>query len=668
MAKKRPLRLEDIFTINTVARIAISPDGARIVFELKRHDKTENKNFMQLMIADVASGDVRPLTDAAKHSDTLPKYSPKGDLLGFISTRERKTPALFVLPMTGGEPRRITDLDGDVSDFSFSPNGRKIAYVYQPLTERQKLERQDKDDEVRKGATYKHITRLTHKLDGSGFWNGQYKHVCLINTKGGKPKQLTRGDYDDAEPRFSPDGKQVSFVSNRTDDPDRNFDQADIYVTKLTGGGIRRITKGQGACGGHSWSPDGKTMAFLGMPNKPGEWWKYDEHVHLVDAKGGKPVELVRDIDNVHFNDTIGDLAIAAFELAPPIWSHDGSRLYFLVSEEGATHLYSRSIHRKDTRREIDGKLNVMYAAQATGSDQFALAIGTATNCGDIFAWKPGDKEPRQLSDVNRDALRRVEVVEPEEFRLKSGEVDLQCWVIKPPGFRADRKHPAILEIHGGPMAQYGYAMFFEMQLMAARGYVVAYCNPRGSTGRGRDFRKCITGDWGNLDHKDVKKLGDWLFGRKYVDSKRVGLTGGSYGGYMTNWIIGHEQRYRAAVTQRSVVNWHSMFGTSDFGHVISQEIGGTPWKAGGEMWRQSPFAYVEKMHTPLLIIHSEQDLRCPLEQAEQLFVALKYLGREVEYVAFEGESHGLSRGGRPQNRIERLKRIIGWFDKHMTP
>jgi dipeptidyl aminopeptidase/acylaminoacyl peptidase len=204
------------------------------------------------------------------------------------------------------------------------------------------------------------------------------------------------------------------------------------------------------------------------------------------------------------------------------------------------------------------------------------------------------------------------------------------------------------------------------MQWMAAKGYVVVYSNPRGSAGYGLKFMNCIHAAWGSLDYQDVMKVTDWMFAQRYIDRKRVGVTGGSYGGYMTNWLVGHTDRFAAAVTQRSVVNLESMFGTSDYGYDLGNEFGGLPWKAQKRYRQQSPLSYVTKIKTPLLIEHEEEDYRCPVEQAEQLFASLKVLGRTVELIRFEGESHGLSRGGRPQNRAERLRRIVGWFDTHM--
>ncbi len=667
MARKRTLTLEDLFRIRAVGKVAISPDGSRVVFELKRAVPEKNKNFTQLMIAEVESGQVRPLTEG-DHNDTRPVFSPDGRTLGFLSDREKVT-ALYLLPMDGGEPRRITDREGRVHDFAFSPDGRRIAYAYQPLNEREKLARDEKKDELERRPSYKHITRLFHKLDGVGYWNGQRTHIWICDVAGRRRRQLTRGDYDDSEPRFNPDGKLVSFVSNRTADPDRHHDQSDIFVVPAGGGRVRKITQGPGSRQYHAWSPDGRWIAYIGMPNRPGDWWKHDAHVWLVPAAGGRPRKLTTDIDRPCSHVTIGDVVGVGFETPPPIWSADGRTLYFLVSSEGGTYLYRRSVGRNGKcERVFDGRLHVywMHAARADGP--IAMAIGTATNPGDVFVIDPaaGSRSLRQISGVNRDLLDRVQLAEPRRFTVRNGRTEIEAWELRPVGFNPRRKYPAILEIHGGPQAQYGYNFFHEMQWLAACGYVVVFGNPRGSAGYGEQFKKCIGWRWGTLDYQDVMKIADWLFRRPYVDRRRVGVTGGSYGGFMTNWIIGHTDRFRAAVTQRSCVDFISMYGTSDIGYGLAEELGGTPWRNWQRLRQQSPLTYVKRARTPTLIIHSEQDLRCPIDQAQELFIALKYLGCEVELVQFEGESHGLSRGGRPQNRAERLRRIRGWFERYM--
>lgn len=665
MPAKRPMKLDDLLKLRAVGKVALSPDASQVVYELKRHDAGENKNFVQLMLVDVKTRQTRPLTEG-NHCDTLPQWSPDGGRLAFLSDRKKAT-CIYVLPMAGGEARRISDRDGHVKDFAWSPDGRRLAYTYQPMSERQKLERDKKRDKIKKKPEFKHITRLHHKLDGAGYWNGHYTHVFLISAEGGKPRQLSKGNYDDSEPRFSPDGKRVSFISNRVENPDLNYDQSDIYVARLSGGPVKKLTSGPGGCLGHSWAPDGKTIAYIGSPAKTGQWWKYNEHIWLVPASGGKPHELTREIDNHCLNVTLGDVAALVFEAVQPIWTKDSKRLYFMVSERGATHLYSRSIKRNDTRCEISGNVNVMHVQRTARSGPFALSLGTTTDPGDIHVADPdsGCKLTR-LSSVNADVLDRIHVAKPEPFKVRSGKVSIQGWILKPPNFAARRKYPAILEIHGGPHGQYGASFFHEMQWLAAKGYVVAYSNPRGSAGYGLKFMNSIHADWGNLDYKDCTKVADYLFTRPYVDKKRVGVTGGSYGGYMTNWLVGHTDRFKAAVTQRSVVNCESFYGSSDFGYDLGHELGGSPFKDVDNLRRQSPLTFVKNIKTPLLIIHSEQDLRCPVEQADELFTCLKVLGRTTELVRFEGESHGLSRGGRPQNRLERLKRILAWFDRYL--
>jgi dipeptidyl aminopeptidase/acylaminoacyl peptidase len=665
MPRKRPMQLDDLFRLKAVGRVALSPDGLRVVFELKRFDLAENRNFVQLMLADVATGKVRPLT-TGRHSDTRPEWSPDGRRLAFLSNREKPT-CLWVMSMSGGDPQRLSDRDGSVSDFAWSPDGRRLAFTWQALSEREKLERDGKSEEVRKGPQFKHITRLFHKLDGAGWWNGEWAHVWVVGVSGGRARRLTSGAHDDSEPRWSPDGRLISFVSNRVPNADLNQENTDLYVVRPGGGPIRKLTRMQGTVRGHAWSPDGRAIAYVGNAAKAGEGWKHVDRIWVLPAAGGRPRELTREIDNHCYNATLGDVTGAAFDALPPIWSADSSRLYFLVSEHGATRLYSRSVRRADLRLEIGGEVNVMYLQRTARSGPLALTMGTANDPGEVYLADPADGcRLLRLSEVNAALLSRVHAGRPEPFRVKSDRVTLEGWVLKPPGFNPKRKYPAILQIHGGPAGQYGFSFFHEMQWMAARGYVVVFANPRGSAGYGLKFMNCTHADWGRLDYRDVMKVADWLFARPYVDRKRVGVTGGSYGGYMTNWLVTHTDRFRAAVSQRSVVNFESMHGTSDFGFVMGPDFGGTPWKHVEVLRRQSPLTYVKNCRTPLLIEHEEEDHRCAIEQAEQLFMALKTLGREVELVRFEGESHGLSRGGRPQNRAERLRRIVGWFDKHM--
>ena len=272
------------------------------------------------------------------------------------------------------------------------------------------------------------------------------------------------------------------------------------------------------------------------------------------------------------------------------------------------------------------------------------------------------------MTDFNAALFAELELSSPEYMPYKGADGwPMDGWILKPHDFDPAKQYPLVVEIHGGPHTQYGYGFFHEMQLLTAAGYVVFYTNPRGSCGYGYDFALAVRGAWGEKDSLDIMAGVDALLQKGYIDERRMGVTGGSYGGFMTNWLIGHTDRFKAAVTDRSVVNLASDFGSSDFGWVFADdELETTPWENLERYMHMSPIHYVKNMHTPLLIIHSEQDLRCNIEQAEQLFATLKYLGREVLFVRFEGQSHGLSRGGHPKLRQERLRHILGWFEKYL--
>ncbi|MBI5863634.1 MAG: S9 family peptidase [Planctomycetes bacterium] len=684
MLRTRATDIRDLFRLKVVGRPAISPDGRQVAFELRRPDLAENKNFTQIMLVNAETLDCRPLTGESKHSSARPKWSPDGSKIAFLSDRDKGS-CLFVLEMGGGEPRRITEPDGYVHDFGWSPDGGSIAYSRQAMNERELLDRDGKQDDAKARPQFKHITRLHHKLDGAGWWNGHYTHVWCVDLHSGRKRQLTHGEYDHSEPRFSPDGKLISFVSNRMPEPDLNFENADIYVVRPGGGPTRKVTQKNGSCAGHAWSPDGKSIAFIGNPAKTGDWWKYNERIWIVPSRGGKPREIATAIDNPCRNITLGDVSASGFEYSPPVWSADGTRLYFLVSERGACRMYSQSIADGDLRCEINGDINIYFMQRTAVDGPITLCIGTTTNPGDVYlteqlwrqhsdaksvGWRAVARNqaemPKRLTHVNSAALDPLDLPAPEEIFVRNGRTTIHAWVFKPPGFSPKKRYPAILEIHGGPAAQVGCAFFHEKQLFAARGYVVVSGNPRGSLGYGLKHCNAIHADWGNKDYADISRLADWIFAQRFVDKKRVGVTGGSYGGFMTNWIVGHTNRFRAAVTQRSVVNLESMFGTSDYGYDLGHEFGGQPWEILNRYRAQSPLTYVRNIRTPLLIEHEEEDHRCPIEQAEQLFAALRVLGRTVEMVRFEGESHGLCRGGRPHNRAERLRRILDWFERYM--
>ena len=354
-----------------------------------------------------------------------------------------------------------------------------------------------------------------------------------------------------------------------------------------------------------------------------------------------------------------------------PIWSTDGQTLYILAAQRGSTRVYA--VDRKGAGKQpptlTPGNMHVLDFSIDQCRSKAAILIENPTHLAEIFVHSSSASgELRQLTKFNDALFDELELSTPEYMSYTA--VDgwpIDGWILKPRDFDASKKYALIVEIHGGPNTQYGYGFMHEMQVLAAAGYVVLYTNPRGSLGYGRDFALAVRGEWAVKDSLDIMAGVDAIIQKRYIDEQRLGVIGGSYGGFMTSWLIGHTDRFRAAVADRSVIDRFSFFGSSDIGwDFTDDDMEVAPWDDPERYMRMSPINYVKNMHTPVLIIHSESDLRCNIEQSEQLFAALKYLGRETLFVRFEGQSHGLSRGGHPRLRLERLRHIWAWFEKYL--
>jgi dipeptidyl aminopeptidase/acylaminoacyl peptidase len=665
VARKRRIEIEDLFRLRTVTAADVSPDGERIAFAVQRQDLAKNKTFSSLYLIPARGGRLRRLT-RGDHADGAPRFSPDGRVLAFLSDRD-KGRSVWLLPMEGGEPERLTDRDGTVSDYDWSPDGKTIAISYRPLTERQKLERDGKTDAVARRPDFRHVTRLRYKMDGAGYLPEKERfHVHIVRVASGKRTPITKGEHDDLEPRFSPDGSRIAFVSNRVEDPDLFPGNGDLYTVRRDGAGLRKVTREPGAAGSAVWTPDGKQLVYLGNVSRPFQWARHHIHVRRVPAGGGASVDLTPDLDRNAYNAVIGDLGTALASGPGPVVAPDGESVVFCFTDEGACRLATVPLGGGETVvRDVGSPVVLGYGFAREAATGWLLA-GDLLEPGDLYRLPDGDGSPKRLTRLNATVLRGLDLVEPEEVRIPRPGGEVHGWLLRPPGFRKGRRYPAVLEVHGGPHVAYGRVFFHEMQLLAARGYIVLMTNPRGSDGYGLDHRTAILNAYGTVDADDLMTAVDALLKREPVDPKRLYLTGGSYGGFMTNWLVAHTDRFRAAVTQRSVTNLSSFFGSSDIGWSFGQaEFDGTPWDEPERYERCSPLTYADRVETPLLILHSESDLRCPIEQGEQLFVKLKVLGKEVEMVRFVGESHGLSRGGRPQNRAERLRRILDWFKRH---
>ncbi len=660
--KKRSITAEDLYRLRIPTSVAISPDERRVAYTVERMDEEEKAYFANLWVCAIGTGETTQFTHG-NVADSQPTWSPDGHHLAFVSRREKKL-GVYVIAAAGGAEREVIELDGTVQDLQWAPDGKHLVFALRYNDSHYiKDEKQKKEPPV-----YRHITRLWYRLDGVGFLPKDTFQVFSLNVEGGALRQVTKGTRHNLLPHVSPDGRLIAYMSNRSRNPDLDWLKLDLFIVPLTGGKEKRVPTPPGPVFTPRFSPDGRTIAYLGH-DRPDDWFA-PLHVWKVGL-GGRPRarDLMPGFDRTANDESITDSSDTHFS-APLIWSADGKRLFFLCSDTGATHLFSVPASGGRPTRIFKGRCHLKGVSIAGGTRRAAILYADLNNPGDIVICPTTyGAESKAVRHTNLNGFLRNEVrlgrTRDVTFRSFDG-TEVHGWIVQPPDFKPGRKHPAILEIHGGPRAQYAYSFFHEMQYLAANGYVVLYANPRGGGGQGETWTAAIIGDWGGVDYKDCMAAADYLEKQPFVNRTRMGVTGGSYGGFMTNWIIGHTNRFRAAVTQRSVVDERSFVGSSDMGFHFKRSFSGWPWTNPEVYERCSPITYFKNVRTPVLVIHSEKDLRCNIEQAEQMFTMLKLLHRKVEMVRFPDEPHGLSRHGRPDRRIARLEWIVKWFDRYL--
>jgi len=667
--KKRFIAPEDLYQIELISSARISPNGQHVVYSQQRVERKTEKKFANLWLAATEA----PGTTAARQftygdqKDLLPRWSPDETQIAFLSTRgsAEKPPQIYLIPLQGGEARPLTDIAGEIQDFSWSPDGKRLLCVVRK-TDPEQIEREKDEQKKKLGVVARHYQRVFYKLDGYGYLPHERSHLWLVDAHTGKARQLTDHPiYDEMYPSWSPDGKWIVLVSNRSSDPDFNLDAVDLFLLPASGGELQKISAPIGEKFMPVFSPDGKWIAYYGVE---GENVGYKNNsLWIVPTDGSQAPHNLTEKYDVHISAwTINDQA--APEQMPPTWSSDGQIIYFPVTKHGRSVVQSIRTDGTDLQAVIDEEGAAGSFTLDQAQQKMAYIYGTMADPGQVFVLDLTRNTKRGLSRANRALLDNLELgtVETHWIKGPAGN-DLQGWILKPPGFDPKRKYPSILEIHGGPMLQYGYLFMHEFYFLASQEYVVYFCNPRGGRGYGEDHTKAIWGGWGGADYDDLMAWTDYVAGMPYIDTSRMGVTGGSYGGYMTVWIIGHTTRYKAAVAQRCVSNMVSMWGSSDFNWAFQIELNNKPpFEDLQKFWDHSPIKYIGKAKTPTLVIHNEMDLRCPIEQGEQVFVALKKLGVESEMVRFPDEFHGLSRNGRTDRRIARLNHIAGWFNRHL--
>jgi dipeptidyl aminopeptidase/acylaminoacyl peptidase len=634
----------DIAQLITLSPPALSPDGRTAAFATSRADVAANEYRGQIWIAPVDAGaPPRPLTNGPR--DSAPRFSPDGTRLAFLRTEPGGKPQLHVLPLDGGEPRRITDLPGGAGAAAWSPDSRSIAFCAR-VPESGRYGTDEKVSPEQEAP--RRITGLQYRRDNVGFLADRREHVFVLGLDGsGEPVQLTEGDHDDSDVTWSPDGQWLAFTSARHQE--REHDEIrDVFVIRADGSGTRQLTDGTLALSAPAFTPDGARILAIGCDHGPGRdrWVARNDGLFAIGTDGPARPNRLTEAETIQ---VVSERLVL-----------DGDRVLVLAANRGAVDLLAVPLDGSGPQVLSAGPRQLTGVASAQG--RTVVTYTDAGTPGELAALRSGG-EPAPLTAFAAELGAAVSTVALSEVNTAAPDgYPVHGFLALPDG---PGPHPVLLMVHGGPYAQYGWTLFDEAQVYAGAGYAVVYGNPRGSSGYGQAHGAAIRGDVGERSAVDLYALLDAALERPELDASRVGVLGGSHGGFMTSWLIGHGDRFGAAVSERAVNAIDSFTGSSDIGWNFARDLYGPDVEA---QRRQSPLTYADAITTPLLIIHSEQDWRCPLEQAQRLYVALRSRDATVELLLFPGEGHELSRSGLPQHRVARFEAILDWFDRYLRP
>ncbi len=666
-----PLTNDDLLALEWIADPRLSPDGKRVAFTRVWVDREADAYRTRIEIADMASATSREFTSGVL--DSQPRWSPDGRFLAFVRGEEGKDKdaQVFVLPIEGGEARRLTSLKGGACDPAWAPDGRRIAFRsgHNPELD---LEEKPKP----KNEPCRVVTRPVFRWDNAGFTDFDHlKHAWVVDAAGGTPRQLTRGKrFEEDQVRWTPDGEWLLCVSDRREEPWFGGEHSDLWAlspdleTPTEGEALRRVTDFEGPV--RSWTMDAKgRIAIIGyIQSKP--YRSYDRPSLLI-AEGEWPAR-VRDI-GASYDFDFGE-AISSDQHPPrgggetPLaFADEGRSVITVVGRHGAAQLVR--VNLVDGRIEplTDDSHEILHGTATADARRWALTQGDASTPVELWSLDLESRAARRLRGLNDTLFASHARATIEEFWYDSFDGrKIQAWMAKPSGFEPAKKYPLILEIHGGPHTAYGHSFYHEFHTLAGAGYVVLFTNPRGSTTYGQEFGNIIQYRYPGDDYLDLMAGVDAVIARGYVDAAKLGVTGGSGGGLLTNWVIAKTRRFKAAVTQRCVADWASMYYSSDFALFTPFWFKKPPFEDAAEYAERSPVTYAAEIDTPLMVIHSEDDWRTPIGQGETMARALQQQKKVAVTVRFPGEGHELSRSGAPSRRIQRLEHMRKWFDKYL--
>ena len=641
LAQSRPLRVEDIFALKTVSDPRLSPDGEWLAYTVSQMDEKKDAADTDIFMIPVRGGEPMRVT-ASDEPETSPRWSPDGRFLAFLSSRDGKKAQVWLLDRRGGEAQRLTEYKGGVSSFAWSPDSASLAIVALDPDP-------DEADGEKKGESKAPkpivVRRLQFKQDGTGFLTDRRTHLYAFDVAAKRSKQLTSGPYDDTTPVWAPDGRSIVFVSNRTEEPDANFN-TDIFLVPAAGGESRRLTTSEAAENSPVFTADGKAVIYR-VGGKPADIWYATDDIALIALSGGAPRILTEGLDR----------NTSALRI-----SSDGRHVLFLLEDAGNTHLARIPVAGGRLERVVSGERDITQF-DVGRNGEIAVLDTTFERPAEISLVGPAGSL-RRVTRVNDEFLSGIALGRTERFTARSADgTMIDAFLTRPPHAAAGTRLPTLLRIHGGPVSQYSTGFNLEWQILAAHGYAVVGANPRGSSGRGRDFSYAIWADWGNKDFEDVMAAVDHVVANGVADPERLGVGGWSYGGILTNYVITKTARFKAAISGSSEVNYLANYGHDHYQRQWEAELG-LPWEKPEAWMKLSPFYSVAKIKTPTLILCGQEDWNVPLVNSEQLYQALRRLGVPTELVIYPGQGHSIRR---PSYQKDRYERYLAWYDKWLA-
>jgi dipeptidyl aminopeptidase/acylaminoacyl peptidase len=655
----KPILPDLVYHLKSVADPSLAPDGSRLAYTLSWVDREKMESRSRIMMRQMMTGEATEFTQGIK--DSVPQFSPDGKLLAFLRAEQSGQRQVWLISASGGEARQLTAAPGGVLDFVWSPDPQRLTFCADVNPDSASSEAG-----ASSAPKVREVRRIRYRYDTLGWRGDAHFHLFVVDVSDGATQQITNGDWDDLSPAWSPDGSSIAFISGRRKDRDiRGLTEA--YVVPASGGEPALWSRGLSSIGAVAWSPDGQKLVAIGS-EVPGNLVLWQGWLYVLEPDQ-PPYRLTDD----SFRPYLGFPGVS--RPAELRWTKD-DRIILLGDARGKSFLYEVSTADNSTRSLAGGNCQSTSFTLDSSTKKAVTLSSSPASPGDLHYLDLTSQTSKPLTDYNHDYLKDHPPARMEKFSIERSGWNIQCRLYFPPHFDSSQRYPLVLDIHGGPNGAFYDSFVSWQQVLATSGYLVLAVNPRGSSTYGNDFMMAVIGDWGGEDYLDLMAAVDEVAERPYVDETRLGVHGYSYGGYMTAWAVGHTNRFKAAVVGAPCIDLFGMYGTSDIGISFGEVQWGSSLLEADQvpldqltrqLVERSPITYASQVETPVLLLHGEADVRCPIAQSEAYFVVLKRLGKEVEMVRFPGCSHLFLRMGHPRMREEYLTRTLDWFNQRLS-